>query len=207
MNVTHPAGNGDDDKRIAADYGDALIAVAAEAIRHGLDAQKPGEIRAATFPAPLRALRATFVTLTLDGVLRGCIGSMTAHQPLVEDVAFNAYGAAFRDPRFAPATWEAWPHLAASISILGTFTSLPCATERELLAQLRVGVDGLAIAAEGRRGVFLPQVWETLPEPISFFRALREKAGLPKDYWSVHLRIERFEVTHVTAQRLSDCSH
>jgi AmmeMemoRadiSam system protein A len=191
------------DSRLAETYGALLGAVAADALRHGLIHASAASIKPADFPEPLQTPRATFVTLEEAAALRGCIGSLAARQSLVEDVAANAYGAGFRDPRFPPLTEDAFARLSISISILGPFEVLACTSEDDLFARARAGIDGFVLSAEGRRGLFLPQVWETLRTPQAFFDTLREKAGLPSRYWSSQLRIERFQVTSIPKRDLA----
>ena len=107
------------------------------------------------YPEPLRVLRATFVTLHVDEKLRGCIGTLEARRTLVEDVASNAYGAAFRDTRFPALTWPEYEHLDIHISILSLPEPVPFSSEEDLLAQLRPQVDGLIIE-EGLYPRYLP---------------------------------------------------
>ena len=191
------------DADIAQTYGETLGKVAAEALRFGLRHGHPPSIDARDFPEPLRAPKASFVTLEHEGALRGCIGSIVPRQALVTDVAANAYGAGFHDPRFPALTAAVLENLSIGISILGAFEALRCESEKELLGLARPGEHGFVMSAEGRRGLFLPQVWDALPSPALFFAALREKAGLPRDYWSPQLRIERFPVTAVTKRAVS----
>lgn len=154
-----------------------LVAAARDAIRHGLHHDTAPTIDSDDLPGPLRALRASFVTLTLDGALRGCIGSPAPNAPLLADVATNAYKAAFADPRFAPVDEAVAARLEIGISILGTPRDIPAATEDALRAALRPGHDGLILETDGRRVLFLPQVWDHLRDPGAFLAALKEKAG------------------------------
>ena len=157
----------------------ALLKTARQAIEAGLARGQPDP----SLDSPsafLRAPGAAFVTLTRHGALRGCIGSLEPTRPLIEDVARNAYAAAFRDPRFAPMTLEEWPQTRISLSILGPHQALPPGDRAQLLAQLRPGVDGLVLeSGDGRRATFLPSVWAQLPEPADFLDHLLVKAGLP----------------------------
>lgn len=194
----------ENDAEIAASHGETLCRVAADALRYGLEHNAAPILTASNFPAPLRAPRASFVTLEENGELRGCIGSVAARRALVEDVAANAYGAGFRDPRFPPLNHKTLDRLSVGISILGPFETLACTGEDDLFRQARPGVDGFVISAEGHRGLFLPQVWNTLRTPRAFFDALREKAGLPRHYWSPHFHIERFAVTSIPKRAVSD---
>lgn len=145
----------------------------------------------------LRQPRATFVTLRIDGELRGCCGSLRAREPLYRNVAHSAVSAAFGDPRFLPLEREEFPALDLHLSLLTTPTTLPVLTEADLLAALRPGVDGLILSEDGRQGVFLPSVWEQIPDPREFVTRLKQKMGLPLDYWSPWLKSERFEAESV----------
>lgn len=157
-----------------------------------------GHFGAAAEPVPdlpeLREPGATFVTLMHRDRLRGCIGSLVACQMLADDVRDNARGAAFRDPRFPPLSDREWPATRVEVSLLTRPELLQFKDEADALEQMRPGVDGIIFAAGGRRATFLPQVWEQLPAARDFLAQLRIKAGLPPDYWSPEIRLERYEV-------------
>lgn len=170
-----------------------LLRVARESIIRGLQAGEPLRVRVADHPAALRAVRASFVTLHGGDDLRGCIGHLEAVQPLVEDVAENAYAAAFRDPRFPPLRPEELGSLRIHVSVLTPPEPLPCASEAELLTRLRPGRDGLILEAGHRRGTFLPSVWASLPGPREFLHHLKLKAGLPGNGWPAQIRVYRYE--------------
>lgn len=177
---------------ISASGRQTLLQVARDSIRHGLEHGRPLTVHAADYPEELRPLRASFVTLHRHGELRGCIGILEAHQPLVEDVAYHAWAAAFEDPRFAPlAEWEL-EGLDIHISILSPPQPLQFENEADLLRQIRPGSDGLILRDRGHRGTFLPSVWESLPQPRDFWQHLKRKAGLPPDWWSDTLQVERY---------------
>jgi hypothetical protein len=169
-----------------------LLAVARRSIEHGLSDQSPLEVDPVDYPESLRPVRATFVTLEREGRLRGCIGTLEAREPLVRDVAEHAYAAAFEDPRFMPLRRDELAGLEIHLSILLPAEPLHFGSEDELLAQLRPGVDGLILKLGGRRATFLPSVWETLPDPYIFLAQLKQKAGLPLDFWSPELQAERY---------------
>ncbi|MEW5972669.1 MAG: AmmeMemoRadiSam system protein A, partial [Pseudomonadota bacterium] len=143
------------------------------------------------------AERACFVTLNLEQRLRGCIGNLQPIQPLVRDVAENAFNAAFRDPRFAPLHPAELDALDIHISILGLPEIIAAGSEQELLGQLRPGRDGLIIEARGRRATFLPSVWAQLPKPADFLMQLRHKAGLPPRGWEEGMRAWRYGVEEI----------
>jgi hypothetical protein len=169
-----------------------LLGVAARSIEHGLDQGAPLAPDPGDYPPALRALRATFVTLEIDHALRGCIGVLEAIRPLVVDVARNAFAAAFEDPRFTPLTREELPRLEIHLSILSPPAAMRFNSEADLLEQIRPGVDGLILEDRGRRGTFLPSVWEQLPSQAQFFEHLRLKSGLPAGHWSDSLRVSRY---------------
>lgn len=170
----------------------SLLEVARASIRHGLDQGRALPVNPNDYPATLRLLRATFVTLDIDGQLRGCIGALAAYQPVVQDVAVHAYAAAFEDPRFPELRTDELPKLALHISVLSPPEPLPFGSEAELLAQLRPGVDGLILQFRHYRATFLPAVWDQLPDPYVFLAQLKQKAGLPMDFWAPELRVERY---------------
>jgi AmmeMemoRadiSam system protein A len=153
---------------------------------------------AAVLPAAddaLQRLGATFVTLVCGEELRGCIGSLKATRALAVDVRENALAAAFRDPRFPPLTAAEFPTLSIEVSLLSDPERVRFATESELCAGLVPGIDGVALELAGSRATFLPQVWESLPEPHAFLAALKAKAGLPADFWSPKLNVSLYRVT------------
>ncbi len=138
---------------------------------------------------------ATFVTLTIAGQLRGCMGSLEAYRPLGEDVRANAVAAAFADPRFPPLTKAEWPAVAIEVSLLSPPEPIAFRDEAELLAQLCPFEDGLILSAGPYRATFLPQVWAQLPNPRDFLAALKAKAGLPTHQAIPGLKAARYRVT------------
>lgn len=172
------------------ELGQVLLQLARRSIGEAL-----GEAGPATPDLPaLHENAATFVTLTQAGELRGCIGSLEAHRPLIDDVRANARAAAFRDPRFPPLIRDELARTRVEVSLLSPAEPLFVTDEADALARLRPQVDGLILAAGGRRATFLPQVWEQLPEPAVFLARLKQKAGLSGTYWSPELRLWRYTV-------------
>ena len=137
---------------------------------------------------------ATFVTLTKHGQLRGCIGTLEGWRPLLEDLRANAVGAAFHDPRFPPVVRGELDRIRFEVSLLSAPETLTVAGERDLLERLRPEVDGLILSLGRARATFLPQVWEQVSDPGEFVRHLKEKAGLPPDFWSEGLKFWRYTV-------------
>lgn len=171
------------------ELGAALLAHARNAVAQALGC--------ATVPEPwhTRLLQpgATFVTLRQQGELRGCIGSLTATRPLLEDVRANARAAAFEDPRFAPLDAGQFGVTRFEVSLLTPPQALPADSEEALLQALQPYQDGLVLRYGSRRATFLPQVWHSLPQPRDFLRALKRKAGLAPDFWSEGLAFERYQ--------------
>lgn len=152
-----------------------------------------------TTPAPvapwLQEPGAVFVTLTQNGNLRGCIGSLEAHRPLGEDVRQNAVAAAFRDPRFSPLSADEFNATRVEVSLLSAAEAMDFTDEKDALSQLRPGVDGVILEYGMHRGTFLPQVWEQLPDRQQFMAQLKRKAGLPADFWADGVKLSRYTVT------------
>ena len=170
--------------------GTTLLSIARAAIEsalHGGDAPK-------ATASWLAQAGATFVTLTREGRLRGCIGSLSAARPLGDDVAENARAAAFRDPRFPALTHDEWARCRVEVSLLSTPKPMRFADEADLLSQIVPGEDGLILEADGKRGTFLPQVWESLPGKPDFLRELLKKAGLPQGTRLGRCRVSRYRV-------------
>lgn len=137
---------------------------------------------------------ATFVTLTLHGRLRGCIGTLEANRPLMEDVRQNAVASAFLDPRFAPLTKEEFADVVIDVSLLSKPEQIHFSSEEDALAQLNPGLDGVVLEYGAHRATYLPQVWAELQEPKVFLDHLKEKAGLPGDFWSDDVKLSRYVV-------------
>lgn len=184
-----------DDEALIARHGAEMRRIAGQSIRHGMSKGKPPAVDTKTFAVALQTPRATFITLKKDGRLRGCIGTVTAHRPLVNDVVANAYAAAFRDHRFAPLQGDELTGTTLSISVLGVPAAMAFDGEADLTAQLRPGIDGLIIRDGEQRAVFLPQVWDELSEPGIFLAHLKRKADMVPDHWSQDFRAWRFTST------------
>lgn len=170
--------------------GSALLTLARNAIggRFGKPASPVADLPELAEPG------ASFVTLTQDGRLRGCIGSLEAYRPLAADVAGNAIAAAFQDPRFAPLDAGEFAPTRVEVSLLTPSEALVFSDEADALAQLRPGIDGVILMRGQRRATFLPQVWDSLPEPRQFMAQLKLKAGLPADYWDGQMTLARYGV-------------
>ena len=178
--------------RLADAHRRLLLTTAARAIAIRMGRNKRPGISLDTFPNELRSIAASFVTIERKGRLRGCIGSLQAHRPLAADVAWNAVSAGFEDPRFQALTVPEFRESELEISVLSTPAPFAFADEDDLKARLRPGRDGLILQSAGKRGTFLPKVWDGLPTPEAFLNGLKVKAGLPRDHWSDDVRIWRY---------------
>jgi MEMO1 family protein len=170
--------------------GRTLLSLARDSIEDALFSR----VTSRSFSPWLNHTGATFVTLTKDGNLRGCIGSLQPARALHDDVAQNALGAAFCDPRFSAMTAAEWPQCRVEVSLLSTPKSLRFADEADLLEQIEAGEDGLILEADGKRGTFLPQVWEDLPDKRVFLQHLLTKAGLRADTRLSRCKVSRYRV-------------
>ncbi len=139
---------------------------------------------------------AAFVTLNrkADGALRGCIGSIIAHQSLYDDIVHNAKSAAFGDPRFNALSPEEFDAITIEVSLLTPPQPLPYSSVEDLRAKIRPGIDGVILKLGSYQATYLPQVWEQLPEFDAFFSTLCQKAGLPGNCLDQHPEIFVYQV-------------
>jgi AmmeMemoRadiSam system protein A len=161
-----------------------LLDLARRSIGHGLLHRAPLVID--SYEPRWQEPRASFVTLKLAGQLRGCIGRLEARYQLPEDVARNAYAAAFEDPRFRAVAREESERLWIQISVLSSPEALSFASEGELMSQIKPGRHGLIIEREQHRATYLPSVWEQISETGEFLAQLKIKAGIsgpPERAW------------------------
>ncbi len=148
-----------------------------------------------SYSSILRAEGASFVTLTQNGILRGCIGTLQAYQPLVLDVREHAIAAALDDPRFPPVRMEEVADLEIEISCLTPAQLLDYSDAEDLIAKLHPGRDGVVLRDERRRATYLPQVWEKIPNVEDFLDSLCLKMGAPRNLWRhKHLLVETYRV-------------
>lgn len=179
-------------------HGVRLLNIVDAVLDRTFENGKAPSVDVTSFAPELRAPGATFVTIEKEGRLRGCIGSLEAHRPLIEDLVKNAHAAAFKDPRFPPVTKAERGALSCSVSLLSPAVEITgLEKEADLIAALRPGRDGLIIQDGRRRATFLPQVWEQIPEPAQFLAQLKRKAGLAPDHWSPTMKAWRYSVTKI----------
>lgn len=178
-----------------AEKGETLLAIARESVYHAVLGTPEAERDDAWLHhAWLWQPGATFVTLRCRGVLRGCLGSLEASAPLIQDLRSNARAVTSRDPRFPPLTADELPETTVEVSLLSPLEPVACASPREAVERLARGHDGWVVTWGDHTGTFLPQVWESLPEPRDFLCRLLEKAGLAPDFWHPEVRLWRYSV-------------
>ncbi len=186
-------------------HGKTLMQLAAASIQRGITHDSPVTLELDSFPSSLRSFGASFVTIEKNGGdLRGCIGSLQPHMSLAKDIAENAFKAGFRDPRFPPLQEEELKDLSLHISILSPSFEMTIKDEADLLDQLRPGKDGLIIQDAGHRALFLPSVWEKLPDKKQFLAHLKQKAGLASNHWSDHFQAWRFITEGIHSEELDE---
>ena len=142
-------------------------------------------------------LGACFVTLKKLGNLRGCIGSIIAHQPLINDLIQHAEDAAFKDPRFKPVTEDEVNFLSIDVSILSDPKPMTFTDEADLLRQIVPFKDGIIIKDGWHQAVYLPSVWEELPDKELFMKSLKMKAGMSPDHFSKSFEAYRFRTEYI----------
>jgi AmmeMemoRadiSam system protein A len=165
--------------------GQLLVQLARQAIARRLG-QPVGDVDAVAQAAEEPAFQrrsGTFVTLKIDGRLRGCIGSLAAEETIYTGIQRNALNAAFNDYRFGPLTAEELEQTVIEVSILTPPAPLAYLNADDLVGKLRPGVDGVILRQGSRSATFLPQVWEQLPRPEAFLDHLCLKAGLRPEAW------------------------
>jgi len=164
-------------------WGDALTGLARVAIAEALGLPMPGPDISVEDRERLSEPGAAFVTLKRGDRLRGCIGSLEATRPLLEDLTQNAVAAALHDPRFLPMTLAELEKVSIEVSLLSQPRLLDVHSEVETVMALHSGLDGVILQLGVQRATFLPQVWADLPNPHEFLKHLRHKAGLMTHRW------------------------
>jgi AmmeMemoRadiSam system protein A len=186
------------DTQVGPGEAEVLLDIAEDAIVDGLHDRPPAAPPVSALPRSLQEPRGIFVTLTVGGKLNGCIGTITGTEPLGHGVARHAWSAAFADPRLPSLRRDDYERLRIELSLLSPLSPVSAASRVDLLATLRPGLEGLVIAAGARQAVFLPSVWEQLPDPDDFLDHLQAKAGMPPRWWPPGMRGYRF-----TAQKFA----
>ncbi|MBL4621920.1 MAG: AmmeMemoRadiSam system protein A [Immundisolibacteraceae bacterium] len=176
-----------------------LLKLAAESVDVGVNQGHHLSIEITDYPQALQVQLACFVTLHLNGKLRGCIGSLAPQKPLAEAVIDAAYNAALADSRFAAVEQQDASKLKIDISVLSLPETLTVTSESELLTKIRPGIDGLTLSEGLHQATFLPSVWQQLPQPAEFVKQLKLKAGFASDYWSNQIQVSRYTTDYFSA--------
>ncbi|RJR29707.1 MAG: AmmeMemoRadiSam system protein A [Desulfobacteraceae bacterium] len=176
---------------LTEEEGKHLLSIARKTIERRLFNQEEGASIDQADSPQYKEKRGTFVTLTIEGGLRGCIGHILPQETLIEGVRINAVNAAFKDPRFRPLSPKEWKNVKIEVSILTYPAPLAYSDAKDLLGKLRVGKDGVILKKGFHQATFLPQVWEQLPRSEDFLTQLCYKAGLNGDAW----RREKLDVS------------
>jgi uncharacterized protein len=183
------------DGKLTDEEKQTLLRLAREALRQGVGEHRLPAIKVDDLTPTLRADGASFVTLTIGGQLRGCIGALEPYQPLAQDVREHAMAAALEDPRFPPVSRAEVDRIEIEISRLTLPRDLQYSDAEDLLKRLRPGIDGVIVRDGFRRATFLPQVWEKIPDKAEFMDNLCYKMGEAPDTWRrKHLDVLTYEV-------------
>jgi AmmeMemoRadiSam system protein A len=172
-----------------------LLRLAREALECGVKGIELPVLDLGDMPKRLREKGASFVTLTVDGELRGCIGALEAYQPLAQDVREHAVAAALQDPRFSPVCPTELNGIRIEVSRLTEPVALEYSSGEDLLRKLRPHVDGVILRDGFHRATFLPQVWEKISDPAQFLQNLCWKMGVDPDAWCrEHFTVQIYQV-------------
>ena len=174
-------------------YSKLIIDICRQAIKSKFEP----DIEEIKYPQVFGRIGACFVTLEKNNNLRGCIGSVIARRPLINDIIMNAKNSAFSDPRFLPVQQNEISQLKIAVSILSEPKKMSFTDENDLLRQMRPNIDGIIIKDGIYQAVYLPSVWEQLPDKREFLETLKVKAGLNPDYFSDTFEAYRFETVYI----------
>ncbi len=189
---------GEKNRFIEKYFSKYTIDICRKSIQYALDTGKKmsaGQIE--YVPEVFREQGACFVTLEIGHNLRGCIGSIIAHSPLIDDLVSNSYSAAFSDSRFRPLGKSEFEDVKINVSLLSTPTAMKFTDEADLLSQIVPYEDGIIIKDGYHQAVYLPSVWEQLPDKIEFLQSLKMKAGLSPDYFSKNFEAYRYGSVYI----------
>jgi AmmeMemoRadiSam system protein B/AmmeMemoRadiSam system protein A len=182
--------------------GQALVNLARQTIAERLGKKSSTVDPDAMADSAFQDHRGTFVTLTINKQLRGCIGNLDSTESILAGIKRNAVNAAFHDPRFSPLKAHELDQVDIEVSILTEPQRLEYGNSKDLLSKLRVHVDGVILSKGSASATFLPQVWEQLPRPEQFLSHLCMKAGLPADDWKKsHLEIMTYQVQYFEEEK------
>ncbi len=172
-----------DGNKLTDQEGKYLLSLARRTIENRLFNRNESQSESGFESGRLMEERGTFVTLNINGALRGCIGTIIPREGLIDSIRSNSIDSAFHDPRFRPMTTDEWKRVKIEISILTEPVLLQYSSAADLLDKLRPGIDGVILKKGPFQATFLPQVWDQLPEKREFLNHLCSKAGLSANEW------------------------
>lgn len=182
-------------EKLTLEEQQTLLRMAREAMEYAVRAKKLPPLNSSKLSSTLREQGASFVTLTIRGQLRGCIGALEAYQPLADDVREHAIAAALEDPRFPPVSEDELSRIQIEVSRLTRPVPLEYTDANDLISKLRPHVDGVILRDGFHRATFLPQVWEKIPDPSKFLDNLCYKMGVSDNLWrNKHLDVLVYQV-------------
>lgn len=177
----------DNDNYLTQKQGQTLVKLAKQTIMEKLERSMPASesdlLKMALTDKIFELCRGVFVTLNIKNGLRGCIGSLSATESILDGIKHNAINAAFNDPRFPALSKDELEHVDIEISILTESQPIEYNDSADLISKLRPNIDGVILSKGFHSATFLPQVWEQLPKCEDFLTHLCQKAGLPFDAW------------------------
>jgi AmmeMemoRadiSam system protein A len=181
--------------RLTLEEQQTLLRLARQAMECGVRREQLPPVNETDLSTQLCEHGASFVTLTIGGELRGCIGTLEPRQPLVQDVREHAVAAALDDPRFPSVEEDELSRIQIEVSRLTRPVLLEYKDAADLLSKLRPHVDGVILRDGFRRATFLPQVWEKIPDCAQFLNYLCYKMGTDENTWRTrHLEVFTYQV-------------
>ena len=171
------------ENRLTPEERNLLLSIARNAIEKRVAGEPLPPIDIVDLPNQLQEPGASFVTLTIDEALRGCIGTLEPYQPLAKDVQEHAVAAALSDYRFSPVQPSEMPRIKIEISRLTPPEAVTYQDAEDLVGKIRPGIDGVVLKDNLKRATFLPQVWDKIPDPEDFLSHLCLKMGVRGDSW------------------------
>lgn len=184
-------------KNFARHNKEALLTIVTNALKLAVEKHQIYKPKRDEFSNVLFNRGASFVTLEKNGRLRGCIGSLLPENAIAVDLANNAFAAAMNDSRFRPITQDELKEIDFSISLLTNFEEIEFNSEQDLLSKIQPNIDGILVKDGERQGLFLPAVWEKIPDSQEFLTELKIKAGLSPTYWSDKIKVFRFRTVEI----------
>ena len=185
--------SGSESSALSSELKKYLLDLARESMVKAVKGMKPPAVE--KVPAALKDSSGCFVTLTINGNLRGCIGYIEPVKPLYQAVIDNARNAALSDPRFSPVKQDELGRIAVEVSVLTKPVPLEYSGPDDLLSKLRPGVHGVILQKGPFQSTFLPQVWEQLPDKVMFLEHLALKGGMQRDGWKTSL-VKTYQAEH-----------